>query len=144
VAISGGSGNFSTSSSTFVQPTNLSVTLTTSGRPVMVMVIPDSSISDSLNPRTQLARIGSTTVTLALAGDFQLRRGTSSIGVYNCGLTINTISGGNIDGFLSVSLPLIAVDAPSAGTYTYSCYIKSDGSTTSVAARYLKLVAYEL
>lgn len=121
VAISASSGSFSTSSATYVAVTNLSVTITTSGRPVFVGLISDGSalISD-------LAISG-----VATAG-FGIFRDATEVGTY-------FLSTSNI---IIPSSTLSSIDAVGAGTYTYSMKALCSGGSISVIRA--KLVAYEL
>lgn len=114
--ISASCGNFSTTSATPVDVTNLTVTITTSGRPVMVMCQGDGS---------------------GASGPFA---SGGSISIYLLrGATI--LSQGNYN---LLSLPpscVLYLDAVAAGTYTYKVQVST--SNTAVAGS-MVLVAYEL
>jgi hypothetical protein len=127
VAVSASSGAFSTSSTSYVDVTNLAVTLTTTGRPVMVGVVSDGSGSNSV--------MESSDATQNPLLKWKILRGAT------------TISSGSLSspgtGLLSCAPVGFILDAPAAGTYTYKLQISSNSSaTTSVA--FCSLVAYEL
>lgn len=126
VAISSSCSNFSTSGSTPTAVTNLSVTITTSGRPVQICIIPDGTQSGSTN---EFIWVSFTTATSFV----RLRRGGSTIGEY----PLQGSSGATIPPS-SVTL----IDPVSAGTYTYDVYLYATSGSTFL--QYGKLVAYEL
>lgn len=138
VAISGSSGAFSTTSSTPVNVTNLSVTITTTGRPVWIGLIPDGV--SSLTPSFIFVETTSGTAS------------TSIIGLLKGGSYLNNIFFGNSDGTSTQHLQRIppssinyidtAVNG-SPGTYTYSIQIQvTVGTDTGIF--YARLAAYEL
>lgn len=134
VAISGSSGNFTTTSSSAVDITNLSITITTSGRPVFVGFMDDYAATG------QVASIGvskGATATEA-SGNITLYRDATAISStnmdsYSTGIVILKIPPG------SVSM----IDAVAAGTYTYKAQANAVSPTTT-AVSYCKLVVYEL
>lgn len=135
--ISSSSGLFATTGSTPVAVTNLSVTITTVGRPVWVGLIPDGSVNNSS------LQIFTTTAPHFASGSVQILNGSTVIAqpfilAGNAGAT-TPISG--------VCVPLgaaFAIDAPTAGTITYSVKLFSDSATTSAQILNAKLFAYEL
>lgn len=130
-ATSGASGGFATSSTSFVQPTNLSRSITTSGRPVLVMVQPDG-VSSSCGFEVDGA--GSVAI-----GYVSVSRGASVLG-------ISTISS-SVTGSPSITVPpssIIAFDTPAAGTYTYIIKIRVDSGSYTMAANNMRLVVMEL
>lgn len=122
--ISSSCGTFSTTSMSPVSVTNLSVSITTSGRPVMVMIQPDGGSS----PGT--LNIGGTSDSLFLS----ILRGASALYRTNFFAAANTSVPSSIAHFL---------DTPSAGTYTYSVQVSSFGGN-AVLVENSVLVAYEL
>ena len=115
--VSDSSGAFSTASGTYVNVTNLSVTITTTGRPVMLM----------------LMSAGSPVGYMMTAGDFgylNLMRDTTQIAEL-------LVESGNPLPFTSVHLDVVA-----AGSYTYKVQAKTDGTLIGIYA--MKLVAFEL
>jgi len=120
VGISNSSATFSTASSSPTAITNLSVTITTTGRPIFVGLVAATS--------------GQSAITVSgtpFAGAVYLFNGASQIANYG----INP----------EVSIPtssIYTIDTPSAGTYTYSA--KASISGTSISVFNTRLVAYEL
>lgn len=119
--ISSSCGNFSTSSTSFVDITNLSVTITTSGRPVSISIQSDGTSGSgsgggfdaSVNGYVVQILRDATPVSLSFSGP-------------------------------GPGAPLTALlDTPSGGTYTYKVQIKALSGGTAFCA-YSKLVAYEL
>jgi hypothetical protein len=128
--VSGSSGTFSTNSASYVDVTNLTVTITTTGRPVMIMVTNDGSGNDSYLSLSG-PNAGGT-------GFVQTLRDASTIGVDQ----LSTANG--ISPFIPVGC-LSKLDTPAAGTYTYKVQARTPNSpTTTVDFRYAKLVAFEL
>lgn len=119
--VSASSGGFNNAAAAFVDVTNLSVTITTSGRPVMLNIQPDGTATAS--------HIGMAVGTHF--GAVQLLRGATVIAVWD-------------DSTASNDLPVSPViDAPAAGTYTYKVQAKGDG-VGQVIVQSKVLVAYEL
>lgn len=117
--ISASSGNlFATSSATYVDV--LSVTLTTTGRPVRVEVQSDGTANDPLLQTT-----------VAAGSALQLTRAGSRIA--SCKLAAST----------PISQGFAVLDTPAAGTYTYKLQAKGDG-TQATSVQNVVLVAYEL
>lgn len=138
VAISGSSGAFSTTSSTPVNVTNLSVTITTTGRPVWIGLIPDGV--SNLTPSLLAVNTNSGTASEA------------TITVLKGGSYLFSYLYGNNDGTSVQHLQRIppssinCIDSSvngSPGTYTYSVQVQViTGNDTEVF--YSRLVAYEL
>lgn len=124
--ISSSCGAASTGSTSYVAVTNLSVTINTSGRPVMVFLQPDGAGVSSLftsaggNPFYAIKR-GSTII-----GEFTGQPGTNP--------AITPVS------------EVTILDTPSAGTYTYTVnyHGTSLGGSVNVQVNNAVLVAYEL
>lgn len=133
VAGSLSSGSFSTVSATPVAVTNVTITITTSGRPVKLDMISDGT-GGSSNP-----------------GIFKMFNGGASsimtVFLYRAGsqiLCTEMFGAGNGTSF--IELPCSAfgfMDFPSAGTYTYALYIQTDGVTTGLIEN-SRLIAYEI
>lgn len=131
--ISSSSGLFTTSSASLVDVTNLSITITTTGRPVMLLLQPTASNL----PKPELSVIwsgGGGRVQMAVFRDatqisiFQNVRETDS--VPNSALLQN------------ITFPGVFLDAPAAGTYVYKVQALVDAGTLAVTE--MKLVGYEL
>lgn len=137
VAISSSCGTFLTTagSGSFMDVTNLSVTITTSGRPVRVEVVSDGTSSDA----TFL--VSETVNTFFSEAYFQMIRGVSAIALVRLSyqLTNATNQGLRIPPNLSM------VDPVAAGTYTYKVQAGGNGASGNQAGVFnCKLVAYEL
>jgi hypothetical protein len=114
--VSSSSGSFSTSSAAYADVTNLSVSITTSGRPVFLLIVSDGTSS--------VSQIAGSSIGL------RFMRGATDIGSWEYG---TSAAFGNFS----------ALDIPAAGTYTYKVQVKNGGGGSTVA-QYLKLVAFEL
>lgn len=125
--ISSSSGNFSSTGLIYTDVTSLTVTITTTGRPVMLMLQPDGT-SSTYTP--YVIGNGSTNGTMKIVRD------ASDVAFCTCPL------GGNGEPSFFNLLPYI--DAPVAGTYTYKIQVVVSGAATTANVLYQKLVAYEL
>lgn len=115
------SGNFSTTSESAVAVTHLSVSITTSGRPVMVMVQPDG--------------VG--------AAFFSAASTYMNVSVYRGGVSQIQFEFGDQSETTLYPGCLTWLDTPSAGTYTYAIYVAS-GNGNTIKVNDCVLVAYEL
>jgi hypothetical protein len=127
VAVSPSSGAYSTTSTSAVPVPGLDINITTTGRPVVIMVVPDGS---SGTPQLQTLANGS---------------GTGAL----FSITRTGVSWGNVlatSANIELGLPpnLIAVDFPSAGTYAYFLYINALYGGGTAIVNGVKLIAYEL
>jgi len=121
--VSSSSGSFLTSSTSFVNVTNLNVTITTTGRPVMVFLTSDGS--------GNVANISNQNV-----NDYVIIEITGGAKTY---IT-------NFGGAANTAVPSSSVqffDTPSAGTYTYQVQMKSQSGGAQGLINSV-LVAYEL
>lgn len=119
--LSASCGNFSTSSTSLVDVTNLSVTITTTGRAVLIMLVNEGTVNGNTIQYNG-----------ANAGGITVVRDSTSIG----------------NGFLNFSgqIPASGItyyDEPAAGTYTYKVQASVLTSGT-VNVNRLKLLVYEL
>ena len=113
---SSSSGIFSTTSASFVDVTNLSVTITTSGGPVLLTLQGDTSSTSNINVGTTSTSAG---------GWLQLLRGATVVAVP----LVESPNGTTI----AYPPPFLAVDAPpAAGTYTYKVQAKTLNATLNV------------
>lgn len=136
--VSSSCGNFSTASASYTDVTNLSVTITTSGNPVRLMLVPDGS-----------GTVATITAQNTTAGqnaivDISFNRAGSTISEnqfawQSTGVTILALN-------YAVGVSTHAYfDPVSAGTYTYKVQIRTTGGAgTSVQLNNAKLVAYEI
>ncbi len=127
--ISSSSGTYSTSLFGPNPVTNMSVTITTSGRPVVLMIQPDGTTNPAsygVNP----AGSGATSFSA------QINRGGSSIAKWTL-LGYSAASGFITPGGANIMF----LDTPASGTYTYQFLI---GGLNPTFVNYMVLVAYEL
>jgi len=127
IAQSSSSGSFTTVSATFVAVTNLSVTLTTTGRPVNLLITSDGTTSDSAFGSTGAAGVGQARI--------QILRGSTE--VYLGKQTSQST------GFLGSPTAIVALDPVAAGTYTYSVQIAVTAGTSASLLNSI-LIAYEI
>lgn len=120
LAISNSCGSFSTTSSTFVTITNMVINMPTSGKPVIIQIVPDStgaSTIQSVNPGS-----GSSTIEVTANG---------------------TLIGSYV--FTNLQLPVMNfIHSPPAGQYQYAAFAKVQSGATEVLLTNCRLMAYEL
>lgn len=128
-------GFFNTTSNTYVDVTNLTVTITTLGNPVKIEFINDGTSNQSF---FSIGKSGTSAYCF-----FKILRGATSLGEIKLGViadpgptTAEILYGPNSISVLDHSV--------SAGTYTYKLQALSTTSGANVAARYLKMIAYEI
>lgn len=146
-AVSGSSGSFgcrvsggATNCTTNLDITNQSVTLTTNGRPVIIVATDDGSGGNEFQATVQNG--GSPAACLALV---TLLRGATLLAEFP--VFIN--AGNGVTNTIANTIPVSAVsyfDVPAAGTYTYKLQAAASSATASCTINYAnaKLVAYEL
>lgn len=128
--ISSASGAANTTSTSFGDVTNMSVTITTTGRPVIIMLVPDGGSTAS-----------NITNTTGGPPRFQILRDASVIAVFEVATTTA------VGAATTCSVSAIHhIDVPAAGTYTYKLQFRgvSLGGGVSVTVNNAKLVAFEL
>ncbi len=135
---SSSSGSASSYSGTsFQDVTNLSVSITTSGRPVMIMLV------SATGANTDAGLIIDDATDNFLRGYFRIDR--SGTAVSTQALAANYGDATSDPQTVQAPCSTIAhIDAPAAGTYTYKVQVRGDANTYSVAIDDCKLVAYEL
>lgn len=132
--VSASSGFFSTTTASYVDIPNLSVTLTTTGRPVMLALQGDGSGNPSYiggfnnaagaSARLQINFVRDTTVLV----DHEIRSDSTGAGA-------------------QANLPPSShnmLDVVAAGTYVYKAQIMNANGDTNTRVSFVKLVAYEL
>jgi len=129
--ISSSCGSFTTSSVTFVSVTNLSVTLTTSGRPVMVLLY---GIDTSSGIGLSVSSAGVYNVLV------EILRGATLVG----GGEIGADFGGGTPQIFQSPQSITILDTPSSGTYTYSVKMRVNTGAVTGAMIDMVLAAYEL
>jgi hypothetical protein len=125
-------GVFSTSSNTPVQITNLSVTITTSGRPVVIVMTSDTSGNPS--------SIGISNTTSSAESVLFINRGATVISPIDIKTSYSSVTSSAI-----LKIPpgsTYSFDPVSAGTYTYTATVEVISG--SFQALNCVLVAYEL
>lgn len=147
MAISSSSGSFTaTGAGSYATPTdvtNLSVTITTTGRPVMVAVIGDGSGPDS---HFSIIKSNNTSTT-SITGRAHIIRGSTEIAQYVNQPGDNGTTASQVAQYLPSNF--FVIDVVAAGTYTYKVQIShvnsaSDSATTTVGLVNAKLIAFEL
>lgn len=142
IAISTSSSLFTTSSGSFVDVTNLSVTIITSGRPIFITLVGDGSANHSALSVSNLTNSG----TQSIYGSVKILRDATAVGIFDFGSNI-TLSAGTMSAYASnvPSGSIIVLDAVAAGTYTIKAQVANVGSSSSqLIVAYCKLIAYEL
>lgn len=133
--ISSSSGTFSTASASFVDITNLSVTITTTGRPVILKLVADGDTGAGNAGQVQVDSSSATA-----SGYIAFLEGSTMIS------QLRTVESDTGNLSTSQYVPCSAFNhfyVPAAGTYTYKAQAAlSTGSGISVI--YTKLVAYEI
>jgi hypothetical protein len=127
-------GTFGTTSLTYVDVTNLTVTITTTGKPVEIYLVPADAVAESY--------VGVTTPTTGTvaAGSFKLVRGVTDIGIYAVSISGASASLANY----TPSGHIRFFDQPSAGAHTYKIQAKAANGTSSVGIFNCKVIAREL
>lgn len=128
IAISGSSGNYSTTAEG-VDVTNLSVTLVTGGRPVFITLISDGTANAGY--------VGASRNAVVTSATSALMRNAVVVARHDLNLDVGA-------GPTEIRVPpssISHVDLPPAGTNTYKLQVIS--SSTVAYARYVTIVAYE-
>ena len=129
------SSSFSTSSTSYVDVTNLSVTITTTGRPVELRLVQDGLGVGGLS-------IASGT-TISATATFKILRDSTDLCFHLFSFNGGT-TGANT---FTLQYPVSAInhlDVVAAGTYTYKVQMKMASASTTGTLNEAKLVAYEL
>lgn len=141
VAISDSSGSASRTAQTFADVTNLSVTITTSGRPVLIMLIPDGDVVNGSQVMFTESGAGES----ADVAHFKILRDATEIVLTK--LSSNTFGSGATT--VTVAIPpaaISAIDTPAAGTYVYKLQYKVEDGDASEQVNVFRcrLAAFEL
>lgn len=144
---SSSSGTFSTSSGSFVGVTNLSVTLNTTGRPVMILVQPDGNTSGNSNIGVVSSSSGQ--AALQAAGRIVIQRGGTTI--FSSEIQTEHETTTAIQTRAELDIPpgcLSALDTTSTpGSNTYTVLVNQFGNGNSgntISVINCILIAYEL
>lgn len=127
--ISSSTGSLTTNATSFTAMSNLTLTITTSGRPVMLMMIPDGTTGSTVSG---VAEINGFTCYIAWF------RGATQLGQ---SLVQTTTPSGTV--YLPPGV-FSYLDTPTAGTYTYVIKAKCSSSSASLVFQFVKITAYEL
>lgn len=131
VAISAGSGSYSTTSTSYVDVTNLSVTITTSGRPVVIQLMPSSTSPGYLSTSASSGHV--------IDMDVQFSRNGTPIKAFS--LYFNGGFGAPIVRYAPGGI--FAVYPESAGTYTFTVQTRTVANNTAIFQD-VALCVYEL
>lgn len=134
--ISSSSGSYSTTSATFVDVTNLTVSITTTGRPVYLGLVWSGTGSGFIGARDTSGSVGA-------FANIQVLRDSTAVSYGVVGGNLNLTSGG-ADEFRAPLGSIWHIDVPSAGTYTYKVQIAMTGTSVTGYVSNAKLIAYEL
>jgi len=131
--ISSSSGTFTTTSSSYVDVTNLSVTITTTGRPVVLAFVADGSSDCIIGMRNSSSAVAT--------GALKIKDASGDISSYVLSSGISASSSTTMGWPCSM---IHHIFVPSAGSHTYTVQAKITSGSTSVRVENTKLVAYEL
>lgn len=134
VAVSASSGSFLTTSNTPVAVTNLSVTITTLGRPVSIALASSGAINSYVG--------ADSTVTETATGIYYVYRDGVEIYRYEVNSSASTAAGTTRIRVPSSSINVL--DLVAAGTYLYEIFTARDSNTTSSSVFESKLIVYEI
>lgn len=142
IAISASCGSFSTASATPVSITNLSVTLTTSGRPVWVGLKSDGNNGGNYG---QMGARCSGSGDINVSASFDIIRSAVSRG----GCFVNIQAGASSAVQNIVPADFSTIDVVGAGTYTWTvtasvAHSGGTGGTQLALCQFAELIAYEL
>lgn len=135
--LSSSSANFTTSSTSNVDITNLTVSVTTTGRRLVIRIVPDGS--------TSLSYIGVSNSAYPSTGAWLTAvRDSTDIGSHRIS-ALDIISPTGAGGMNLLPSGYMFSDAPAAGTYTYKIkgYVLSGSGTNTLAVVRCKLLVYE-
>lgn len=139
VAISSSSGTFSTSSTTYVDITNLTITLVTAGRPVFISCIPDNSGAGSFWSAS--VDVGASEDDATAICFVSLLRDSTLIGEHTLEISGRSNSIGQLLNVYPASA-ISFIDTVGAGTYVYKLQGKANPDTLSSTR--IKMIAFEL
>ena len=125
---------FETSSTSFVDIPNTTVTITTSGRPVRIELTPTIGAESFWTSRSETAGVGPTTRIAVL-------RDTSTL----CEILRDQLTGSGDIANTAIPVSTIStIDFPAAGTYTYKLQARVGGSFAMCTLTNCKIVVFEL
>ena len=140
VAISTSSGSFSTANTSYINVTNLTATITTSGRPVYLGLIANTDTTVA-GGYIQLDISGATT----LFTKSQFYRNAVAISNEIISELVTNTSATETEILLSYPCGAMTyIDTPTAGTYVYTLKTKVNDASGTVQFNHCRLIAYEL
>lgn len=131
--ISSSSGTPAPLTNTKVDMTNMTVTITTNGRPVIISLQPDGSANNMLFGIQK-----GSTGTIANATIFLNRAGSD---VAQLGIAVTGAAGVSA---ISYNAGIQIMDVPAAGTYIYKFRAQTDAATNVLLYQYAVMAAYQL
>jgi hypothetical protein len=137
--ISGSSGSFSTTSLTYATVTNCVLNITSSGRPVILILQPDGTSNAGYISTTTNTEVTSSMNIKLLRTIFG--GATSTAAIWNVTATISS-TGGNMALFIPPGLTFL--DAVGAGSYSYTLQAEVTGLDITALITNCVLVAFEL
>lgn len=137
---SSSSGSFTTTSGSFVTPTNLSVMLTCSGRPITLMLIPDHSGNQCY---VGASYPGSLAEPINLQINTQFLIDGSSMGVGFAGQVLTSTSGPSSIFYPPASFQQYWVPSPGAHTFTFQISRNATVASTVAVVNFCQLVVFE-
>lgn len=142
------------SSTSYVDVTNSTITIQSTGRPIMLCLVPSSSSNDSFPGYVQINESTNSTIPSASANISLVRNtdggGDTDVFFTSVFLNLDKDTGGSTDQFdlISSRVPAGAVqflDVPASGSHVYKLQVKVGSiGTESVNIRNCKFIAYEL
>jgi len=134
--------SYTGNATSYTDVTNATLSITTTGRPVIIALVPRSSDA--------VCEIGVLTTTAGLGAiDLRVLRGaTEVLNILAAGVTLNL--GTPSTGSPQVVVPASAIfllDVPAAGTYTYKLQAQKNGGSAGASGDYFingRLLAFEL
>lgn len=133
--VSSSCGSFNSASSSYVDVTNLTVTITTTGRPVFIGIVADGTTGLSSIQIADSSGSGTSVV-----GSIKIVQDSTDIAFHaiNCaGASAPLVSGIPSSSFSHIYVP-------AAATYVYKIQTKVTTSNTNISFSNAKLIAYEL
>jgi hypothetical protein len=135
--------SWDTTSTSFGDVTNLSVSITTTGRPVLLALVQSDTSSTAYVSGENV----SSAQTHAYSGEWQILRGASVVARQTVGASYGNVTDGSKSRLLGSFIPLSAISAYDtgavAGTYTYKLQFKAT-SGAEINVVNVKLMAFEL
>jgi hypothetical protein len=133
--ISASSGSFSTNSVTYVDVTNLTVTIVTTGKPVIVTLIPDGSGAANIGP---YCSVGNYPIYALVA----ILLDSSIISEAKIEIAPGAAYAGTLQNYAAPGC-IHMISTPAAGSHTYKVQVHT-ASSDGVQVNNCKLVAYEI